>query len=270
VGNVVAFLNKKGGVGKTSTVHHLGGEAARRGLRVLLVDADPQVSLTQGLLGPEAARRLDPRDTIAALFDPGADPDAARLVVPLGAPGAWLLPGSGGLDTFNRPDPWDAGPGQYALRDALQPIRHVYDLILVDCPPHIYLSAWAAMVAADGVVVPLQAEDYGAQGVASIQDSIDHARDAANPGLRLLGFLVTMYQRNLTVHAGYERDLRSLYGGAVFASVVPSAKDFKEAVMLRRAVCDHRPRSAAARSIAILADELIARLAAADDDRRAA
>jgi chromosome partitioning protein len=261
VGDVVAFLNRKGGVGKTSTCHHLGGALARRGRRVLLVDADPQASLTQGLLGPEMARELRPRDTIAALFGDDADGDAARLIRPLAIANLALLPGSGALDKFNLPEPWKTGQDQYLLRDALDEVRGNYDLVLVDCPPHVYLSAWSALVAADGVVVPLQAEDYGAQGIASLQDSIDHVRSTANPRLRLLGYLVTMYNKSLGVHTGYDRDLRAIYGDDVFASVVPLAKDFKESVMLRVPVSSYKPKSAASKAIDALADELVGRLA---------
>jgi chromosome partitioning protein len=262
VGDIVAFLNRKGGVGKTSTCHHLGGALARRDRRVLLVDADPQASLTQGLLGPEAARELRPRETIAALYGDQADGDASRLVRPLAISGLSLLPGSGALDRFNLPEPWTCGGDQFLLRDALAEVRGDFDSILIDCPPHAYLSAWSALVAADGVVVPLQAEDYGAQGIASILETVDHVRAGANPRLRLLGYLVTMFNKSLGVHTGYDRDLREIYGADVFTAVVPLAKDFKESVMLRVPVSSYKPRSAAAKAIDALADELLARLSA--------
>src|SRR5262245_11071115 len=115
----IAFLNKKGGVGKTSTCHHLAGTLGRRGLRILLVDADPQASLTQGLLGPEAARRLKPRETIAGLFDDACDVDMASLVRPAGVAGVSLVAGSGRMDKFNALEPWTTGDSQYILRDAL-------------------------------------------------------------------------------------------------------------------------------------------------------
>jgi len=261
VGHVVAFLNRKGGVGKTSTCHHLGGALARRGSRVLLVDADPQASLTQGLLGPELARELRPRETIAALYGDDADCDAGCLVRTLAIANLSLLPGSGALDKFNLPEPWLCGGDQYLLRDALAEIRGDYDAILVDCPPHVYLSAWSALVAADGVVVPLQAEDYGAQGIASLQDSIDHVRSTANPRLRLTGYLVTMFNKSLAVHTGYDRDLREIYGPDVFATTIPLAKDYKEAVMLRVPVSGYKPKSAASKAVEALADELMGRLA---------
>ncbi|SIO67980.1 chromosome partitioning protein [Singulisphaera sp. GP187] len=268
----IAFLNKKGGVGKTSTCHHLAGTLARRGLRILLVDADPQASLTQGLLGPEVARLLKPRETIAGLFDDACDADMANLVRPASVPGVSLLAGSSRMDKFNALEPWTTGDSQYVLRDALREVAGDFDLTLIDCPPHIYLCAWSAMVAAQGIVVPLQAEDYGAQGVAAIQGSIDHVRAGANPRLTVLGFLLTMFQKSLAVHAGYAADLRAIYGDAVFETVVPHAKDFKESVMLRKPVVAYKPRSAAAKAIDALADELLARLDArvADEPRRVA
>lgn len=268
----IAFLNKKGGVGKTSTCHHLAGTLARRGLKILLVDADPQASLTQGLLGPEIARQLKARETIAGLFDEAIESEMASLVRPAGVPGVSLVAGSGRMDRFNALEPWTTGDSQYILRDALREVSEDFDLTLIDCPPHIYLCAWTAMVAAQGIVVPLQAEDYGAQGVAAIQGSIDHVRAGANPRLAILGFLLTMYQKTLAVHAGYASDLRAIYGDAVFDTVVPHAKDFKEAVMLRKPVVGYKPRSAAAKAMEALGDELMTRLDArvADDSRRVA
>ena len=259
---IVAFVNRKGGVGKTSTVHHLAGPLSKRGLRTLLVDADPQASLTQGLLGPEALRGLDPRRTIAALFDAAGGAATADLVRPAGLPGVDLLAGSERMFDYNWPRPWEAGPLQFALRDALAELEGAYDLVLVDCPPHVQLVAWAALVAAHGVVVPLQAEDYGAQGLVAILETVEQVRAAANPGLALVGFLVTMFNKALSVHVTYETNLRALYGDDVFRAAVPLAKDFKEAVTLRKAVSAYKPRSAAAKAVDVLADELLERLEA--------
>jgi chromosome partitioning protein len=227
--------------------------------RALLVDVDPQASLTQGLPGPEASRELRPAETIAALYDDsGVDP--ARLVHPLPFAGLALLPGSAAFDKYNAPEPWTTGLDQFLLRDALGELRGDYDLVLLDCPPQVYLAAWAALVAADGVVVPLPAEDYGAQGLVAIAESIEHVRRAANPRLRLLGYLVSMYNKALGVHQRYDRDLRDLYGTDVFATTIPLATDMKEAVMLRQPIGFHKPRSAAAKAVDALAEELLFRL----------
>lgn len=269
----VAFLNKKGGVGKTSTVHHLSGTLARRGLRVLVVDADPQASLTQGLIGPDVAEGLDPRDTIAGLFDD--NPVAPQsLVRPTPFKGLCLLAGSEAAEDFNEPTPWLSGLRQFVLRDALAEAGSGFDLVLIDCPPHVQFWAWSALVAADGVVVPLQAEDYGAQGLKAINRVIARVRAEANSNLALVGYLVTMFNKALAVHTTYESHLRSLFGSDAFDAVVPLAKDFKEAVTYRKPVVEYKPKSAAAKSVSALADEFLARLDArlgsAEEPRRVA
>jgi chromosome partitioning protein len=253
-------LNKKGGVGKTSTVHHLAGTLARRGLRCLLVDVDPQASLTQGLLGPDVAEDLDPRETIAAIFDESGTIPARSLVRPTVFDGLSLLPGSEAAERYNDPNPWESGLRQFVLRDALAEASEGFDLVLIDCPPHIQLWAWSALVAARGVVVPLQAEDYGAQGMKAIRRSISRVRAEANADLALIGYLVTMWNKALSVHLTYESYLRQLHGDDVFTAVVPLAKDFKEAVTYRKPIVEYKPRSASAKAIATLADEFLARL----------
>jgi len=259
VPRTVAFLNKKGGVGKTSTVHHLGGTLARRGLRVLVVDADPQASLTQGLLGPDVAEALDPRGTIAGLFDDNP-PDPSELVRPTPFPGLSLLAGGEAAEDWNEPRPWASGLRQFVLRDALADAGAGFDLVLIDCPPNVQFWAWSALVAAGGVVVPLQAEDYGAQGLKAINRVIARVRTEANAGLALVGYLVTMFNKALTVHSTYDAHLRLLFGGDAFTAVVPLAKDFKEAVTYRKPIVEYKPRSAASKAVAALADEFLARL----------
>ena len=257
---VVAFLNRKGGVGKTSTVHHLAGTLAKRGLRVLVVDADPQASLTQGLLGPDFAEELDPRETIAALFDDSGMIEPRALVRPTAFPGVSLLPGSEAAERFNDPDPWETGMRQFVLREALEDAGQGFDHVLIDCPPHVQLWAWSALVAAQGVVVPLQAEDYGAQGLKAIRRVIARAQAEANAGLTLVGYLVTMFNKALSVHVTYDSYLRELHGPDVFQAMIPLAKDFKEAVTLRKPVVEYKPRSAASKAVAALADEYLVRL----------
>jgi chromosome partitioning protein len=256
----VAFMNKKGGVGKTSTVHHLGGTLARRGLRVLLVDVDSQASLTQGLLGPEVAEDLDPATTIAALMDESGVRSPRDLVRPTPFANLSLLPGSEAAERFNVPNPWESGLAQYVLRDALAEAGEGFDLVLIDCPPHVQFWAWSALVAADGVVVPVQPEDYGAQGLKAIRRTIARVRTEANASLALIGYLVSMHNKALSVHVTYEGYLRELHGEDVFATVIPQIKDYKEAVTFRKPIVEYKPRSAAAKATAALADEFLARI----------
>jgi chromosome partitioning protein len=256
----IAFLNKKGGVGKTSTVHHLSGTLARRGLRVLLIDADPQASLSQGLLGPQFAEDLDPRATLAAIFDESGAIAPASLVRPTIFPNLSIIPGSEAAEQWNDPNPWDAGLRQFVLRDAIAEVSGDFDIVLIDCPPHIQLWAWSALVAADGVVVPLQPEDYGAQGLKAIRRTIARVQAEINRRLALIGYLVTMWNKALSVHVTYEAYLRQQHGADVFTALIPLAKDFKEAVTYRKPIVEYKPKSAAAKSVGLLADEFLARL----------
>ena len=260
---IIAMLNRKGGCGKTSTCHHLAGAFARSGRRVLLVDMDPQASLTQGLFGPQVTEGLDPRQTVAGLFDDNFDPDPADLIRPTSFDGIALVAGSNNLDDFNLPRPQETGAVQLALRQFLRETAGEYDVALIDCPPNLSLCSWSALLAANNVVVPVQAEDYGAQGIVYIQRAFDAALAYHNPRLRLAGYLVTMFNKTLGIHTAYNHQLRTLYGDQVFEATVPLAKDFKEAVAARQPVSFYKPRSAASKAIKAVADELIDRAAAA-------
>jgi chromosome partitioning protein len=258
---VITLLNQKGGVGKTSTCHHVSGALARMGKRVLLVDADPQSSLTQGFWGPSALEELHPSATVAAVLG-GDDPFPEQVVRPSGLDGVDLVPGSQRANDANVPRPWETPPDvQGRLRAFLDGVKGRYDLVLVDCPPTLSFCSWAALVASDAMIVPLQPEDYGAQGVRAIRDSIELVVGGPNPRLALLGYLITMINGRLAIHKAYETRLRAAYGDDVFATMVPYAADFKESIASRKTILQYKPRGASARVIAALAEEILARLA---------
>ena len=120
---------------------------------------------------------------------------------------------------------------------------------------------WASLVASDALVVPLQPEDFGAQGIADVKESIDRVVAGPNPDLKLLGYLITMSNSRLAVHKGFEQMLRSIYGAAVLKTTIPISTDFKEAIVQRKPVAMYKPRGAAAKVLKALADELFGRLA---------
>ncbi|MBV8606632.1 MAG: ParA family protein [Singulisphaera sp.] len=260
MGHVISFLNLKGGVGKTSTCHHLAGTFARMGKRVLLLDNDPQASLTQGFYGPAALGSITADESIAGLYDEDATPSPAALVRPTGVDGVWIIPGSPHLAVVNTTPAQEWGPLETGLRDFLAPIRNSFDLTLVDNPPNLYLCARASLVASDYLVVPLQAEDYGAQGLGPVRSAVGAVQTGPNSGLCLAGYLVTMYDQRLAVHQSYDAILRESFGSDVFAARVPRAKDFVEAVAARMPVSHFKPRSAAAKAVQAVAEELLVRV----------
>jgi chromosome partitioning protein len=257
---VITLLNQKGGVGKSTTTFHLGGALAKAGRRVLLVDNDPQSSLTQGALGAEAALSLSAESSLAAIYS-GEPVGPEDLIRPLAFKGLDLLPNTEHATRFNLAEPhllpWNE---QTALVEMMRDLAPRYDVILVDCPPNLYLATWAALAASDALIIPAQPEDYGIQGLASVERSINLVRATINPKLAMLGVLVTMYGARKSVHLAYEALLRQTYGDSVFKTCLPHAIDFPEATMHHTPLSWHKPRGAAARSLAALAIEVMTRL----------
>jgi chromosome partitioning protein len=257
---VYIVLNRKGGVGKTSTCFHLAGHYARQGRRVLLIDMDPQANLTEGFIGGERGGTPLPRErSVTALFaDDLHVAEPADLIAPTPFPGVMILPGSQTLEYECERDPAD-DPRQHALRDLVQEVRGAYDVILVDCPPNTLLGSWSALVAGDGVIVPIQVEDFGAQGLKQLAGTLNRVRRMANPRLALLGYLITMYQKRLALHQTYAETLRAAFKDAVFRVEVPFLNDYKVAVTAQTPIGIYKPRSQAAKAIAALADEILER-----------
>lgn len=262
---VITFLNQKGGVGKTSTCLHLGGAMADIGWRVLLIDNDPQASLTQGLLGPERTEELNPGDTVAVVYAGDVPPRLPTVDRRLEfVAGSWRIADHNWARPEESPPAYRSALRSY-LREELVAQSELPDpvplpeFVLIDCPPNLGLLSWAALVASDGVVVPVQAEDFGAQGLAPMREFIERVT-FANPGLRTLGYLITMFDSRPSLPRLYEGRLREKYLDLVFKAVVPRSVDFPEAVMARSPVSHARPRGKAAAAMTQVAWELIGRL----------
>lgn len=261
--SVICLLNQKGGVGKTSTCHHLAGTLARDGKRVLLIDGDPQASLTQGFWGPVATRQLDPAGTIAAVLG-GEEPFPAAVIKPSGVAGIDILPGSKRATSFNVPDPHLSDPAlQFSIRTFLEEIRDSYDCVIIDCPPNLHLCSWAALVSSDYLIVPLKPEDYGAQGIVDVAESVELVQSGPNPRLASLGYLITLMSVRKSIHKLYEETLRAQFGPLVFDTRMTEAVDYVEALNQRLPVAQYKPRGAAAKTMKALADELAVRIKAA-------
>lgn len=256
---IICFINQKGGCGKSSCCFHLGGQLAVAGRRVLLVDADPQGSLSQGFFGPARVEVMPMHDTLAACFAAeGTSVTVESLIRATSFGRLDILCANQSLAAFNRPSPEQAGLAQFALQSLLNDAAD-HDFVLIDCPPNLYQCSWNALVAADYVVIPVPPEDFGTQGLRVVQQAIEHAQQL-NPKLQLLGHLVTRFDGRLLVHQTYDQRLRAMYGPSVLKTVIPEAVAFKLALAQRTPVTLACAGSKAARAIEALAEELLQRI----------
>jgi chromosome partitioning protein len=257
----IAVLNRKGGVGKTSTVYHVGGALALAGHRTLTLDLDPQASLTQGHWGPDLTAELDPRSTVAALFAGPWGGCDSLLLTPTALPALWLVRGSGSLEGLTQGDA-RAAPAeiQGTVRSFLESHRRGFACCLIDCPPHLGLCSWCALLAADAVLCPVNPEDFGAQGISAVNAAVSRARGAGNRRLAGPNFVVSRVDGRRAGHRRFEATLRERYGAAVLDATLPNLADFADAITELAPVGRYAPKSRAAAAAKSVAEELVARL----------
>jgi len=189
---VITVLNLKGGVGKTHTVWSMLGVCQEQGRRILAVDTDAQANLTRSLLA-----EVYDRPGAAALFHPAADAEPDDLIHSTKYPSVDLLPATAALAAFDSSDriAWEKSDVHLNLADFLSQTRQRYDYVLIDCPPRLSLVTFASLCAADFVLIPLEAADWGAQGVVEVTQAVNHVCQKYNPNLALLGYLISRFKQ---------------------------------------------------------------------------
>ncbi|MGN6607223.1 MAG: ParA family protein [Jatrophihabitans sp.] len=253
---VVALCNQKGGVGKTTSAINLGAALAEVGRRVLLVDFDPQGALSVGL--GVASQHLE-TTVYNLIMEEGVGLD--DVIVKTGVPGMDLVPANIDLSAAEIQLVGEVAREQ-ALARALAPAREAYDYVLIDCQPSLGLLTVNALTAAHGVIIPLECEYFSLRGVALLIDTVDKVRDRLNPGLRLDGLLVTMYDgRTLHAREVYNRVVEG-FGDAVFETVIARTVRFPETTVAGEPITTWASSSAGATAYRNLARELIRRSAA--------
>ena len=250
---IIAVVNQKGGVGKTTTTINLGAALAEHGCKVLLVDLDPQGNASTGLgIDPEQ-RELTSYDLLTA------EVELNQVVLPTSVANLLIIPAT--VDLSSAEIDLAASPRRsFLLYDALRQAAMSsfgFDFVLIDCPPSLSLLTVNAMVAAHSVLVPLQSEFFALEGLSQLMLTVREVRQTANPDLRIEGIVLTMYDARNNLSQQVESDARENLGELVFETVIPRNVRISEAPSFSMPVLEYDDASKGALAYRELAMEIL-------------
>ena len=251
MGKIIAVVNQKGGVGKTTTAVNLTAALTEAGKRVLLCDFDPQANATSGL-------GLDKRHLRHSVYDVIInDVSAKEAITHTGfgdvLPSTADLAGAGvELVSMEAPN--------YRLRNALETVRNQYDLILIDCPPSLELLTLNGLCAADGIMVPVQCEYYALEGLTDLMTTLRMVKKKLNPRLEIFGVALTMFDGRTNFSTQVAQEVRRHFPGKVYATVIPRNVRLAEAPSHGLPVTVYDKHSRGAIAYKAMAQEIIDKL----------
>src|SRR6476659_1066697 len=252
--HIVAIANQKGGVGKTTTAVNLAASLAIAERRTLILDADPQGNATSGVGIVKHELQLSLYDSLVE----GRSPREVVLPVPA-LPHLSVLPATqdlvgAELQLVERPN------REAALRHVLEAIQGDYDYIGVDCPPALGLLTLNVLAAANTVLIPIQCDYYGLEGISQLLNTVRLVQQNFNPGLAINGVLLTMYDARLNLCRQVAEDAKEYFGAKVFSTPIPRNVRLAEAPSFGKPILLYDPQSVGAKSYLAVAEELLRRL----------
>jgi chromosome partitioning protein len=252
--HIVAIANQKGGVGKTTTAVNLAASLAIAERRTLLLDADPQGNATSGL-------GIAKHELELSLYDTMVDDRPAReVILPVaGLPHLSALPATQDLVGAELQLVERQGR-ESALRKVLEQIEADYDYVVIDCPPSLGLLTLNVLAASNAVLIPIQCEYYGLEGISQLLNTIRLVQQNFNPGLAISGVLLTMYDARLNLCRQVAEDAKEYFGGKMFITAIPRNVRLAEAPSFGKPILLYDVQSVGAKSYIAVAQELMRRV----------
>jgi chromosome partitioning protein len=247
---VIAIVNQKGGVGKSTTAVNLGASLALMGRRVLLVDIDPQGNTTTGV---GIDKNTIENDSYSVLLDGTA---VAEAVQPTAVENLWILPATLALAGAEIELVTSDGR-EHRLKTALTAAAAVYDYVLIDCPPSLGLLTLNALAAAQEIIIPVQAEYYALEGLSQLTTIVDRVRERLNPELTILGVLITMFDGRTRLAVEVLDEVNRYFPEHVFRTQIPRNIRLSEAPSYGKPAVLFDPKSRGAQAYIALARETI-------------
>ena len=252
MGKIIAFTNKKGGVGKTTTAVNMAAYCAAAGKKVLVVDIDSQGNATTALGFSKGSLK---KSVYNVLVD---DDTAAANILNTKVPGLDMLPANVDLSGAEVDIVYKRNR-EKLLKEALERVRNDYDYIFIDCPPSLGLLTINAWVASDSIIIPLQSEYFALEGVSQLMSTISLVRQHLNPNLKIEGVVITMYDGRALISKQITAEIKKFFKDKLYEIIIPRNIRLAEAPSHGLPIMLHDPKCVGARAYEALTEEFLSK-----------